>query len=57
MNIIHYSYHHDVFEQTVLCESKDGMIFQDLHFHMLGTDLLFSSVGVGFGREDRIVRL
>lgn len=27
------------------------MIFQDVHFHMLGTDLVFSSVGVGFGRD------
>lgn len=37
--------------KTASCDSKDMMIFQDLRFHILGTDLVFSSVGVGFGRD------
>lgn len=49
-NNTHYSYRH-ISEQTALCDSKDSMIFQELYFHMLGTDLVFSSVGAGFGRD------
>lgn len=48
---MHYSYRH-TFEQTALCNSEDTMMFQNLHFPMWGTDLVFFySVEVGFSPD------